>query len=146
MEAVPPPPPVPPPGVGESSKVHDVLQFLDIAKILALVIGIVGFLYAAWDALAFWFPGMAYGIIVGIFNLIAYTKMDRFIEMVKYRRYYEAREEIKVWMIMLILFGLVVGVLLLLCYMHLDELASRSPQPPPAYPPPPSPPAPPPSQ
>ena len=133
------PPPVPPaPAIGESGKVKSIMDLLNISKILALIIGILGFALGAWYLV--WFdviPG-AYWIITAIINLLLYMRAEDFVRLVRGRRYQEFKDTILIWMVLGIIFGFIVGLLLLLVYIQLDELIGSAPYaPPPAAPPPP---------
>ncbi len=132
------------PVIGESSKVKSMLELLNIAKILALVMGILGFLLAAgaawplvygtWSSLF----GAIYWIIAAIINLMAYMRMDEFVGMVKERRYSEFYDILITWMVLTLVFGVIVGVLLLIVFIEVNELKT-SPEfsTPPQAPPPP---------
>ncbi len=137
MESVPPQP-----AIGESSKVRTVLDLLNISKILALVVGILLLVAAAWYGLTFSIVSAIYSAAAGVINLILYMKMDEFTGMVNGRRYHELRNRILIWAVLGIIFGLIVGILLLVVYIELEEL-ERSlmyRQGPPAPPTPPAPP------
>lgn len=116
------------PYIGESSKVRSILDLLNVAKILALVIGIVGFLLAAWAAWPIIYrvwggiPGAVYWITSAIINLLAYMKFDEFVGMVNERRYQALYDLMVVWMVLTLIFGVIVGILLLIVYIQLGEL------------------------
>ncbi len=116
------------PVIGESSKVRSILDVLNVAKILALVIGILGFLLAAWSAwplvYGIWtgIIGALYWIVSAVINLMVYTKFDEFVGMVKDRRYQEFYDLLLVWMVLTLIFGVIVGILLLIVYIQLGEL------------------------
>jgi len=133
------------PAIGESSKVKSMLELLNIAKVLALVMGILGFLLAAWAAwpliYGIWSSlfGAVYWIIAAIINLMAYMRMDEFTGMVKERRYSEFYDILITWMVLTLVFGVIVGVLLLIVFIQVNELKtssefSSSPQTPPPPP------------
>ncbi len=132
------------PVIGESSKVKSMLELLNIAKVLALVMGILGFLlaagaawplvYGAWSSLF----GAIYWIIAAIINLMAYMRMDEFVGMVKERRYSEFYDILITWMVLTLVYGLIVGVLLLIVFIEVNELKTSSEfSTPPQAPPPP---------
>jgi len=138
------------PAIGESSKVKSILDLLNIAKILALVFGILGFLIAAWSAwpviYGYWgsIIGGLYWIVAAVINLMLYMRMDEFSSMVKARRYVELHDTILIWMVLGLIFGFIVGLLLLIVFIQLDELKKAvaypptyPPQSPPSVPPPP---------
>ncbi len=148
------PPPQPPsfqsPYIGESSKIRSVLDMLNITKILALIIGIVGFLIALGEGLSYalwfgWIPaliGAIYGILMGIINLLIYMRIPEYDAMIRARRYSDAKNEMLVWGVLGLIFGFVAGLLLLLVvFMYLEDLERVSmypqQQPPGYYPPPP---------
>jgi len=138
------------PAIGESSKVNSILELLNIAKILALVFGILGFIIAAWSAwpviYGYWgsIIGGLYWIAAAIINLMLYMRMDEFSSMVKTRRYVELHDSILIWMVLGLIFGFIVGLLLLIVFIQLEELkkavsypSAYPPQSPPSVPPPP---------
>ncbi len=138
------------PAIGESSKVNTILDLLNIAKILALVIGILGFLLAAWSAwpiiYGYWgsIIGALYWVVSAVINLMLYMRMDEFSSMVKSRRYAELHDVVLIWMVLGLIFGFIVGILLLIVFLQLEELkkavsypSSYPPQSPPSVPPPP---------
>ena len=139
VENLPPPNP-PAPSIGESSKVRSIMEILNISKILALVIGILGFALAAWYLI--WLaiiPG-AYWILTGIINLLLYMRHEEFMGLIRGRRYQELKDTMLVWMVLGIIFGFIVGILLLIVYIQVEDLlTSRSYMPPPAPPAPPPP-------
>ncbi len=116
------------PYIGESSKVRSILDLFNVSKILALVIGIVGFLLAAWAAwpiiYGIWggIPGGIYWIVSAIINLMAYMKFDEFVGMLNERRYQALYDLLVVWIVLTLIFGVVVGILLLIAYIQLGEL------------------------
>ncbi len=124
-----PPPTASGPAIGESDKLRSALDLLNITKILALIIGIVGFLAAAWSgfdvALGDYFaiPWVGYYVITGIINLLIYTKIPEYDSLVRSRRYGEAKEEMLMWSVLGIIFGFLAGLLLILViFMYLEEL------------------------
>ncbi|NPA74750.1 MAG: hypothetical protein GXO25_01545 [Euryarchaeota archaeon] len=137
-----PPPEAPGPRIGESTKLRSALDLLNIAKILALIIGIIGFLAAAWNGIfvilgdIFSIPWVGYYVVVGVINLILYTKIPEFDSQIRARRYSEAREEMLIWAVMGIIFGFIVGlILILVIFMYLEELerGNQGYVPPPQY-------------
>ncbi len=147
------PPPQPPtfqsPYIGESSKIRSVLDILNITKILALVVGILGFIVAIWDSLsyAFWFgwipalTGAIYGVLTGVINLLIYMRIPEYEAMIRSRRYSEAKSDMLIWGVLGLIFGFIAGILLLIViFVYLEELERMYtyPQPPQTrYPPPP---------
>ncbi len=140
------PPPAPPqPGIGESGKLKSTLDLLNIAKILALVIGILLFLFAAWEGLwialgnIFAIPWVGYYVFAGIINLLIYTKIPEFEALIKGRRYSEAKDAMLLWAILGIIFGFIVGlILIIVALINLEDLQHRegyvnAPPPPPQY-------------
>ncbi len=140
-----PPPVAPQPAIGESSKLRSALDLLNISKILALIIGILGFLMAAWTGFSialgyvFSIPWAVYYVTIGIVNLLIYTKIPEYDTMIRGRRYAQAKDEMLMWAVLGIIFGFVVGLLLILViFMYLEDLvrssgASQVPPPPPQY-------------
>ena len=137
---------VPPPAIGESSKVRTILDILHIAKILALIIAILLLVAAAWYGFTFNIFGAIYSVAAAVINLLLYMRMDEYASMVNNRRYGELRDNILIWAILAIIFGVIVGILLLIVYIELEEIeknvryAQNTPntyrQPPPPPPPP----------
>ncbi len=135
------------PAIGESSKVKSMLEMLNIAKVLALVIGILGFLLAAWAAwpliYSVWSSlfGAVYWIVAAVINLMAYMRMDEFIGMVKSRRYQEFYDILVTWMVLTLIFGVIVGILLLIVFIEINDIKTSSEfsQSPPQQTPPPPP-------
>lgn len=113
---------LPSPAIGESSKVRTILDLLQISKILALVLGILFLLSAVWYGFIGHIEMTIYLVASGIVNLLLYIKMDEFIGMVKNRRYGELRDNILIWGVLTIIFGVIVGILLIVVYVELDEL------------------------
>ena len=145
------PPPAPSlmqPGIGESSKVRSALDLLNITKILALIIGILGFIAAAWDGFVMVaygdflsVPWVGYYIITGIIDLLIYTKIPEFDSLIRSRRYGEAKDTMMIWAVLGVIFGFLAGLLMLLIiFMYLEELehgaGNYSNPPPPQQPPP----------
>ena len=145
------------PYIGESSKVRSALDMLNITKILALLIGIIGFLVALWYGLMFmlWYGGppaiigVIYWIITGIVNLILFIRIPEYDIMIRSRRYPEAKDDMIAWGVITLIFGVLAGLLIILIvFLYLEELINmhsygQSPtqypqQPPSQYPPPPS--------
>ena len=140
-----PPPVAPQPAIGESSKLRSALDLLNISKILALIIGIIGFLMAAWTGYYIALgdpssvPWAVYYVIMGIVNLLIYTKIPEYDTMIRGRRYAQAKDEMLIWAVLGIIFGFIVGLLLILViFMYLEDLVRSSgtaqvPPPPPQY-------------
>ena len=122
---LPPPVPPSPPAIGESGKVRSIMDMIRIAKILALVIGIIGFVIAAWYFIWLSIIPAIYFIITAVINLLIYMRCDEFTVMVKSRRYQETRDILLVWMILGIIFGFIAGLLLLIAFIYLDELVAN---------------------
>ena len=125
---LPPPAPGPmQPGIGEASKVRSALDLLNITKILALIIGILGFIGAAWNGFVMVaigdflsVPWVGYYIIAGIINLLIYTKIPEFDGLIRARRYGEAKDAMMIWAILGVIFGFLAGLLMLLViFMYL---------------------------
>ena len=151
MEGTNLPPPQPySPQIGESSKVRSTLDLLNLTKMLALIIGIVSFLIALWQAIdmivwmyvyaAIW---AIYWIISGVVNFMVYSKIPTYDSMIRARRYTEAKQDMMTWAIVALIFGVVAGILLLIIiFVNLEELermhpyAPQYPSPPQAPPPP----------
>ena len=133
------PPPIPPaPAIGESSKVRSIMEILNISKILALVIGILGFALGAYYFIWLNVIFGAYWVLSGVINLLIYLRHEEFMGLIKGRRYQELRDTMLVWMVLGILFGFIVGLLLLIAYIQIEDLlTSRSYVAPPAPPTPP---------
>lgn len=118
------------PYIGESGKVRSALDLLNITKILALIMGIVGFLVALWDGIvfiqyggSFVVVGVIYWIITGIVNLILFTRIPQYDAMIRARRYGEAKDDMIVWGVLTLIFGVIAGILLLLVvFLYLEEL------------------------
>ncbi len=128
-----PPPMASQPAIGESGKLRSALDLLNITKILALVIGIISFLLAAWNGidLAFgWFlslPSVIYYVISGIINLLIYTKIPEYDAQIRGRRYVEAKDQMLVWAVLGIIFGFLAGLLLLLViFLYLEDMIRAS--------------------
>lgn len=133
MEGTDLPPPAAPPGIGESGKLRSAIDLLNISKVLALIMGIVGFLIALWTGVdaalgyVFYVPYVIYWVITGIVNLLIYKQIPIFDTMVRGRRYTEAKDNMLVWAVLGVIFGFIVGLLLLLImFMYLDELEHGS--------------------
>ncbi len=138
-----PPPVSPQPSIGESGKLRSALDLLNIAKILALIVGIFSFLGAAWSGVSiaygdysviFW---VGYYVISGIINLLLYSRIPEYENLVRSRRYSEAKDDMITWSVLGVVFGFLAGlILLIVIFMYLEELergapAYQPPQPPP---------------
>jgi len=110
------------PAIGESSKVRTILDLLRISKILSLVLGILFLLAAVWYGFTGSIGAAIYLVASGIVNLLLYMKMDEFTGMVNSRRYGELRDNILIWGVLSIIFGVIVGILLIVVHVELDEL------------------------
>jgi len=111
-----------PPAIGESSKVRTSLDLLRISKILALVIGILSFVGAAWNGIMLSWGWALYGVASGIINLLIYLRIDEFTNMISGRRYGELRDMLLIWAVLGIIFGVIVGILLIIVYIQVEEL------------------------
>jgi len=111
-----------PPAIGESSKVRTSLDLLRISKILALVIGILSFVGAAWNGIMLSWGWALYGVASGIINLLIYLRIDEFTNMISGRRYGELRDMLLIWAVLGIIFGVIVGILLIIVYIQVEVL------------------------
>lgn len=127
----------------QPAEVQSVKSFLDIARILALILGIlillagVAYLYFAWAAwalctsvaglycggLGFVLIGPIYTAIAGVINLLIWMQLPGISRMVDAGQYSEAKGKLLLWMILGFIVGyVIIGIIILLAWLKLDPL------------------------
>jgi len=155
--------PMPPPMMAaEPPEMQSVKSMLHIVRILAIIFGIIvllgGIAYAAWIAylsticstyvgidpycggavlgalvFAIWF------VIWGVIAIVVYMQMKSIEAKVNAHQFEAAKSQTLIWMILGFIFGIILGVLLLIAYLKYDPLINwqRAQQqggaPPPGY-------------
>jgi hypothetical protein len=114
--------------IGESGKVKEILEMLNYGKIFALVMGVISILAAAYYGFTFSFIWAGYSVVGDVINLMAYTRIDEYVSAVKSRDYGRIKDDLMLWMVLTLVFGLVAGIFLLIAYINLDELSRVSRQ------------------
>jgi len=117
--------PMQPPVAPEPAEAQSIKSMLEIAKILAIIFGILFLLGGI--ALAVFVP---FGIIIGGFWLliggvvaiIVYLQMDSIQQKVNTRQYEAAKTQTLIWMILGFIFGILLGIILLIAYIKFDPL------------------------
>ncbi|MCI4347014.1 MAG: hypothetical protein L3J97_00130 [Thermoplasmata archaeon] len=120
---------------GGSPDISLTRQLLSVGRILALVLFIVGIIAIALTALqaaafaATWgyyptayFGGFGYYAIMVVVNLIAYIQLGPMLAQFEQGQYAAIRERILIWAILTLIFGVLVGILLLIAYVKLEEI------------------------
>ena len=137
MTQVPPPPP--PPGAPapkvEPPALGTIRTMLKIAKILAIIFGILLILYGIGTAALiamnpfaqFFGPGIYTGpviaIIFGIVDIIIWKQIEAIQSLVDQGRYQEAKSKNLIWAILgLVLGGILIGIFLIIAYLKYDEV------------------------
>lgn len=155
-----PPPPPAPPSSAPSGAVSSVASLLGLARGLALLIALLaGVLFLVFLGLSFLSvvlghgaPGLlsaVYCLVSAVVNFVLWREIPRFEKMNADREFDALRDHLLVWIILGVLFFVVVGVLLAIAWVRLEELRGSRPSAPPpppragpSVPPPPPPPGP----
>ncbi len=127
----------------EGPKKDYMLEILNVGRIVALVMGVLSIIIAAWSAWPVIYGyiinviGVVYWIIAALINLMAYYKIEIFINMLNAEDYGTLHEVLLAWVVLTLIFGVIVGIFLLLVFIELSKSSWRhgSSQ----YPPPPPP-------
>jgi len=173
--------PMPPMMNAEPPEVQSIKSMLHLARILAIIFGILillgGIAYAAWVAylsticstyvgvdpycggavLAALIPAI-WLVIGGVIAILVYMQMKSIESLVNQHQFEQAKSKTLIWMIIGFIFGILLGIILLIAYIKFDPVinwqrqqqagapAGYAPQyaapptyaaPPPAAPPPP---------
>jgi hypothetical protein len=124
-----------------SPDVSTIRQLLSIGRILALIIFILGIVLIAVTALqaaAFastygyygggYYADYGYYVIMIVVSLLAYIQLGPMLAQFEQGQYAMVRDRLLIWAILTLIFGVIVGILLLIAYMKLGEVA-RGPMP-----------------
>jgi len=118
----------PPMMAAEPPEASSIKSMLHIARILALIFGIILLLVGIVSlAAAFIFVGFvifsALFIIWGIVDFVIYTQLKQIEAMVNQHQYEAAKSKTLVWMIIgFIIGGIIVGILILVAWLKFDPL------------------------
>jgi hypothetical protein len=146
------------PAAMEPPEAQSIKSMLHIARILAIIFGIIillaGLAYAAFlfavglGFLAFFAILL---IIWGVVDFVIYVQLKEIESIVNQRRYEQAKSKTLIWMIIgFIIGGILIGILLLIAYLKFDPLITwqrgqtgaaptyAAPPPAPGYAPPPA--------
>lgn len=150
----------------EPPEAQSIKSMLHIARLLAIIFGILillgGIIYAAWVAYLAsvcstfigydaYCGGAIVGalipaiwlVISGVFLLFVYMQMKSIEAKVNARQYEQAKSQTLIWMILGFVFGILLGIILLIAYIKYDPLINAQRQgmgqapPPGGYAPPP---------
>ena len=109
-----------PPMMAEPPEAASIRSLLQIARIIALIFGIL--LIIAGAVLLLFIVGII-PLIFGIINIVIYIQMKEIAAMVDQRNYEAAKSKTLVWMVLgFILGGIIIGILLLLAWLKFDPL------------------------
>ena len=104
----------------EPPEVASIRSLLHIARIIALIFGIL--LIIVGVVLLLFIIGVV-PLIFGIIDIVIYIQMKEIAALVDQRRYDQAKSKTLVWMVLgFILGGIVIGILLLLAWLKFDPL------------------------
>jgi hypothetical protein len=142
----------------EPPEAQSIKSMFHITRILALIFGIIFFLgglalvgldVLAYDTctslagnvcvgLGFLLVGPIFLIFLGVINVIIFMKMGALEALVNAKQYDQAKSATLIWMILGFIFGIIIGVLLLIAYLKFDPLinaqrAAMGGAPPPGY-------------
>jgi hypothetical protein len=106
----------------EPSEVQSIKSLLNIAKILAIIFGIIFLIGGVITAFGSIFFGILL-IVWGIVDFLIYFNIRPIETMVGARQYEQAKAKSLLWMILgLVLGGILIGVILLIVYIKFDPL------------------------
>ncbi|MGA7649886.1 MAG: hypothetical protein ACLP8V_04470 [Thermoplasmata archaeon] len=149
----------PPMMAAEPPEVQSIKTMLHIAKILAIILGILvllgGIAYGVTiaflssncsvygnycgSALAGALIGAVYLVIMGVVAIIVYMQMNSIEGKVNDHQYEAAKSQTLLWMILGFIFGIILGVILLVAWLKFDPLITwqrnQGAVPAPGYPP-----------
>ncbi|MCI4319269.1 MAG: hypothetical protein L3K23_03940 [Thermoplasmata archaeon] len=130
-----------------SPDVSLVRSLLSVGRILALVIAVLGIVALALNALAAaafsatfgyysagYFVGFGYYGIMIVVNLLAFFQLGPMLTQFEQGQYVGLRERMVIWAILTLIFGVLVGILLLIAYVKLEEVQRAGVVPMPAAP------------
>ncbi|MFZ1023844.1 MAG: hypothetical protein WAN87_06895 [Thermoplasmata archaeon] len=133
----------------EPAEVQSIKSMLHIARILAIIFGILlllgGVVYAAYiaylstvcstyigydaycgSAVAAALIGAIYLVIAGVFLVIVYMQMKSIEAKVNAHQYEQAKAQTLIWMILGFIFGIILGIILLLAYIKFDPVINQA--------------------
>jgi small-conductance mechanosensitive channel len=133
------------PAAAEPPEVQSIKSMLHIARILAIIFGVIvllgGIAYAAWIAYLSTICASYVGVdpycggavaaalipaiwlvIGGVVAILVYMQMKSIEAKVNARQYEQAKSQTLIWMIIGFLFGILLGILLLIAYIKFDPL------------------------
>jgi hypothetical protein len=148
---------MPPTMAAEPPEVQSIKSMLHIAKLLAIILGILvllgGIAYGATvaflstdcsgypsycgSAVAGALVGAVYLVIIGVVALIVYLQMNSIEAKVNEHQYEAAKSQTLIWVVLGLIFGVILGVILLIAWLKFDPLISwqrsQGGAPPPGY-------------
>lgn len=138
--------PMPPPMQNEPPEVQSIKSMLHIARILALIFGIlillggiaylavVAYYYSVCSTLAVdaycgsAFTGALVGaiwlVVGGVVAFLVWTQMKSIEAKVDAHQYEAAKSQTLIWMILGFIFGIILGIILLIAYIKFDPVIS----------------------
>lgn len=135
--------PMPPPMVAEPAEVQSIKSMLHVARILAIIFGILFLLVAIGTAVVAIAVGI--GILVStvwlligvVVAALVYTQMRSIEAKVDAHQYEAAKSQTLIWMVLGFIFGIILGIILLLAFIKFDPLINwqrtQGAVPPPGY-------------
>jgi len=136
--------PMPPPMAPEPAEAQSIRSMLHIARILAIIVGIIallgGIAYVAavaylsticstysgdpycGGAIAGALIGAIWIVIAGVIAIVVYMQMKSIEAKVNAHQYEAAKSQTLIWMILGFIFGIILGIILLIAYIKFDPL------------------------
>ena len=153
--------PMPPMMAAEPAEAQSIRSMLHIARILAIIVGILallgGIVYVAaiaylsticstysgdpycGSAVATALIGAIWIVLAGVIAIIVYMQMKSIEAKVDAHQYDAAKSQTLIWMILGFIFGIILGIILLIAYVKFDPLINwqrtQGAVPPQGYPP-----------
>jgi hypothetical protein len=129
----------------EPPEAQSIRSMLHIARILAILVGILallgGVVYAAWivylsticstyvgfdpycgGAVGGALVGAIYLVLLGVVAIVVYLQMQSIEAKVNAHHYEAAKSQTLLWMILGLIFGIILGLVLLVAYIKFDPL------------------------
>jgi hypothetical protein len=117
--------PVPPPAMQEPAEAQSIKSILKVVRILAIIFGVLALIAGIAFVVLIPFGVLVGGvwlILGGIVALVVYLQMKSIEEKVNARQYEAAKSQTLIWMILGFLFGLLLGIILLIAFLKFDPL------------------------
>ncbi len=107
------------PPFGDPPEKETIRSVVNIASILALIVGIIELILAIFT--------LGLTIIMAILSLLVYYEAKQIIKLVDQRQYSQAKSKTLAWMIIGFIFSfIIVGILLLIAYLKFDDLIGKT--------------------